>query len=133
MLKMRHGAISQPFVYGTLRPALRFGNVGGADKWITDRSLSHDWQVAFASFSRELHCPNGAGARINIACQWHDPEILLLFFFCYKNIPQKMGRILKPLVPKFRSDLSIRLNYIVEKRVPAKLKPIVFPALLRIW
>ena len=33
--------------------------------------------------------------------------------------------MLKPLVPKFRSDLSVRLRDIVEKQVPAKLKPIV--------
>ena len=31
----------------------------------------------------------------------------------------------KPLVPKFRSDLSVRLRDIAEKQVPAKLKPIV--------
>ena len=33
--------------------------------------------------------------------------------------------MLKPLVSKFHSDLSIRLKDIVEKQVPAKLKPIV--------
>ena len=32
---------------------------------------------------------------------------------------------MKPPVPKFRSDLSIRLRDIAEKQVPAKLKPIV--------
>ena len=32
---------------------------------------------------------------------------------------------MKPLVPKFRSDLFPRLNDIAEKQVPAKLKPIV--------
>ena len=31
----------------------------------------------------------------------------------------------KPLVPKFRSDQSVRLMNITEKHVPAKLKPIV--------
>ena len=31
----------------------------------------------------------------------------------------------KPLVPKFRPDLLARLKDITEKRVPAKLKPIV--------
>ena len=29
-----------------------------------------------------------------------------------------------PWVPKFRPDLSARLEYIAEKHVPAKLKPI---------
>ena len=33
--------------------------------------------------------------------------------------------MLKPLVPKFRSDLSARLGNIAEKQAPAKLKPIV--------
>ena len=33
--------------------------------------------------------------------------------------------MLKPLVPKFRSDISPRLKDIAEKQVPAKLKPIV--------
>ena len=33
--------------------------------------------------------------------------------------------MLKPLVPKFGSDLSVRIGDIAEKQVPAKLKPIV--------
>ena len=33
--------------------------------------------------------------------------------------------MLKPLVPKLRSGLSVRLRDIAEKQVPAKLKPIV--------
>ena len=33
--------------------------------------------------------------------------------------------MLKPLVPKFRPDLSARLKDIAENQVPAKLKPIV--------
>ena len=33
--------------------------------------------------------------------------------------------MLKPIVNKFRSDHSVRLKDIVEKQVPAKLKPIV--------
>ena len=33
--------------------------------------------------------------------------------------------MLKPPVPKFRPDLSVRLRDIAEKQVPAKLKPIV--------
>ena len=32
---------------------------------------------------------------------------------------------MKHSVPKFRSDLSVRLGDIVEKQVPVKLKPIV--------
>ena len=31
--------------------------------------------------------------------------------------------MLKPLVPKFRPDLSAHLKDIAEKKVPAKLKP----------
>ena len=33
--------------------------------------------------------------------------------------------MLKPLVPKFHSDLSVRLRDIAEKQVPVKLKPIL--------
>ena len=33
--------------------------------------------------------------------------------------------MLKPIVPKFRPDLSVRLKDIAEKQGPAKLKPIV--------
>ena len=33
--------------------------------------------------------------------------------------------MLKHLVPEFHPDLSVRFKYIVEKQVPAKLKPIV--------
>ena len=35
--------------------------------------------------------------------------------------------MLKPLVPKFRSDPSAHLRDIAEKQVPAKMKPIVGP------
>ena len=33
--------------------------------------------------------------------------------------------MLKPLVAKFPSDLSVRLRNIAEKQVPAELKPMV--------
>ena len=35
---------------------------------------------------------------------------------------------MKPLVSKFRSNLSVRLRDIAEKQVPAMLKPIVAKA-----
>ena len=38
---------------------------------------------------------------------------------------QKIGHMLKPLMPKFRSDPSARLKDIAEKQVPAKVMPIV--------
>ena len=38
---------------------------------------------------------------------------------------EKLGHMLKPPVPKFRSDLSVRSRDIAGKQVPAKLKPIV--------
>ena len=38
---------------------------------------------------------------------------------------KKLGHMLKPLVPQFLHDLFARLKDIVEKQVPAKLKPIV--------
>ena len=33
--------------------------------------------------------------------------------------------MLKPIMPKFHSDLSVRLRDIAEKQVPVRLKPIV--------
>ena len=46
-------------------------------------------------------------------------------FFVIRLYYEKLGRMLKPIVPKFRPDLSVRLRDITEKQVPAKLKPIV--------
>ena len=51
----------------------------------------------------------------------------LFTFFPHQNVEKigflDPGCVLKPLVAKFRSDLSIRLRDITEKQVPAKLKP----------
>ena len=58
---------------------------------------------------------------LSITSQWQDPEILIFVMrVCY----EKLGRMLKPLAPKFRSDQFVRLRDIAEKQVPAKLKPI---------
>ena len=57
-------------------------------------------RLAAITFVRELHCLNRAGAMLNITSQWQDPEIAI--FYYYKSILQKYGRMLKPLVPKFR-------------------------------
>ena len=40
---------------------------------------------------------------------------------CY----EKLGHMLKTIVPKFRSDLSVRLRDMAEKQVLAKLKQMV--------
>ena len=49
------------------------------------------------------------------------------FDFLYNIIAyyEKLGHILKPVMPKFRPDLPARLGYIAKKHVPATLKPIV--------
>ena len=41
---------------------------------------------------------------------------------------EKLGHMLKPLVPKFRPDVFARFKDIAEKQVPARLKPIVVVA-----
>ena len=46
-------------------------------------------------------------------------------FFVIKVYYEKLGHMLKPLKSKFHSGLSARLKDVVEKQVPAKLKPIV--------
>ena len=38
---------------------------------------------------------------------------------------EKLGRMLKPPVLKFRSEISVRLRDIAEKQIPAKLKPTI--------
>ena len=52
-------------------------------------------------------------------------KILKFCFFVIRAHYEKLGHILKPIVPKFRRDLSIRLKDIAEKQVLTKLKPIV--------
>ena len=66
---------------------------------------------------------------LNIRSQWEYSEILLLFFVIRVHY-EKLGHMLKPLIPKFRPDLFIRLKDIGEKQAPAKLKPI---AVLSWW
>ena len=47
------------------------------------------------------------------------------FFFVIRVYDEKLGHMLKPLVSKFRPDLSARLKDIAEKQVSAKPQPIV--------
>ena len=53
----------------------------------------------------------------NITSQWQGPEVVM-GVYC-----EKLGHMLKPLVPKFRSELSVRFRDIAEEQVPKKLKP----------
>ena len=46
-------------------------------------------------------------------------------FFVIKVYYEKLGHILKPVVPKFCPDLCARLRDIAEKQVHVSLKPIV--------
>ena len=87
-----------------------------------DHGSQHKSRLSSVNFAWELLCLYIAGSMLNITSQRHDPEILI---FCYKSTLRKIGHMLKPLVPKSRSDLSVRLRDIAEKQVPAKLKPIV--------
>ena len=50
---------------------------------------------------------------------------LKFLFFALTVYYKKLGHMLKPLVPKFRYDLSVHLKDIAKKHVPAKLKLIV--------
>ena len=79
-------------------------------------------RMAPVTFARELLCLDRAGSMLNITSQWQDTEILI---FCYIRVYyKKLGHMLKPLAPKFHSDLSVCLRDIAEKEVSAKLKPI---------
>ena len=55
---------------------------------------------------------------LNITIQLQNPEILLLFFVMIVYY-EKLGRMMKLIVPKFYSDLSVRLRDVAEKQVPA--------------
>ena len=87
-----------------------------------DHGSHSNLRLAAVAFARELLCLNRAGSMLNITTQWQDPQFLN---FCYKSKYEKTGHMLKPLVPKFRSYLSVRLRDIAEKQVRLKLKPIV--------
>ena len=52
-------------------------------------------------------------------------KTLKFCFFAIRVYCEKLGLMLKPLVPRFCPDLYDRLKDIAEKQVPTKLKPIV--------
>ena len=87
-----------------------------------NHGLQPESRLAYVTFSRKLLCLNRAGSILDITSQWQDPEILILVIRVYY---ETLGHMLKPLVSKFSSDLSVRLRDIAEKQVPAKMKPIV--------
>ena len=80
-------------------------------------------RLVSVTFARELLCLNRVRSMFNITSQWQDSEIL--DFFVKGQYYEKLGHMLKPLEPKFCSDLSIRSRDITEKKVPEKLMPIV--------
>ena len=88
-----------------------------------DNGLQPKSRLASVTFARKLRYLNRAGSILNLSItnQWQDPEILLLFFVI-RVYYKKIGHMLKPLLPKFRSDLSVRLKDIAEKQVPEKPK-----------
>ena len=49
---------------------------------------------------------------LNITSQWQGDEILIFVIGVYY---EKLGRMLKPLVPKFCPDLPVSLKDIAEK------------------
>ena len=69
-------------------------------------------RLAAVTFAQELHCLNRGVSILNVTSQWKDTEILI---FCYKSMLQKLRRMQKSLVPKFRPDLCVRLKEITEK------------------
>ena len=72
--------------------------------------------------AQELLCLNRVGSMLNITCQCQDPEIMI---FCYMSILRKIRSHAEAPCVQFSFWLYIRLRDIVEKQVPANLKPIV--------
>ena len=58
-------------------------------------------------------------ATFNTGSQWQHPKILILAIRVYYG---KLGRKLKPFVPKFRPGAFARLTDMAENQVPANLK-----------
>ena len=110
MSKMRHSAISHPFVYGPLghRPSFRFGKVGAWRGWWMGHGSQHKSRLAAVTFAPELHCLNRAGARLNFTSRWQG-HLILILFVCCKIALQKIGHMLKLRVSKFHDDLSVVL------------------------
>ena len=65
-------------------------------------------RLATVTSAQELLCLNRAGSMPYITTQWQDPKILIFLFFAIKIYYEKLGHVLKPLVPKFSLDLSAR-------------------------
>ena len=80
-------------------------------------------RLASVTAARELLCLNRAGFMFNITSQWQGPEVLIFFCFVMGVCCEKLDHMLKPLAPKFCSDLSVRFRDVAEKQVPKKLKP----------
>ena len=70
-------------------------------------------RLASATFAWELLRLYTASLMLNITSQWQDPEILI-FFFVIRVHCEEIGHMLKSLVPKSRSDLSVCLRDIAE-------------------
>ena len=69
-------------------------------------------RLASEASARKLLCLNRAGSILNITSQWQDPEILIFVIRVYY---EKLVHILKPLLAKFRFDVSFRFRDIAEK------------------
>ena len=59
-----------------------------------------------------------------LTLETNDKAMKFRFFFVIRVYCEKLGHMLKPLVPKFRRHLFARLTDVAEELVPAKLKPI---------
>ena len=70
-------------------------------------------RLASITFERELLCLNRAGSMLDITSQMQPPELLIFFFFVIGVYYENVCRMLKPLVPKSPSDLSVRLTLLL--------------------
>ena len=81
-------------------------------------------RLAYVTFAPERVCLNRPGSMLSIMSQRQDPEILI-YFFVIRVYYEKLGHMVKPFMPKFLSDLSVRSRDITENQVPTTLKPMV--------
>ena len=88
--------------------------------------MDHGWQpksqLASLTFARNSFVPTEPAPCLTLGA---NGEALKFCFFVIRVYYEKLGHMVKPLAPNFRSDLSVRLRDIAEKQVSAKLKPIV--------
>ena len=96
----------------------------GCDPWSIQQSRPPYHTGALASARVSIYEGVAYCVMSQILTLWANGKTRKFWFPVIRVNNEKLGHMLKPLVPKFRLDLCARLKDIAEKQIPAKLKPI---------